>query len=202
MVSCSPLLFTLLFACYHLETSIGVSGHCIQQCQIHVDNNSTLWQHNRFHRLSRLEVLYFHGCLWMCGREMQLAVPDHCILVITEFYRHHLRHLCILCSVWRIRIVKYWCLYQSTFQGIECCMVTWCPVNYHIMTGKCFEGFCYPNKFLMDFQVVVNKAKECSYLFSIWGDIHKFNSCCFEGSGFKPVVLRPWPKYWISLAKK
>ena len=32
---------------------------------------------------------------------MQLAISGHCVLVTTEFHRHHLRHLYILCSVLR-----------------------------------------------------------------------------------------------------
>ena len=82
------------------------------------------------------------------------------------------------------------CLYQSTFQGIECCMVTSCLVKFCIMMSKGFEGFCYLSKILDELAVVANKAKECSYLCSIFGGFHQFNNCCFEGSGFIPVVLR------------
>ena len=32
VVSSSDHLFTLLFDVYHSETSVGVCGHCIQQC--------------------------------------------------------------------------------------------------------------------------------------------------------------------------
>ena len=47
----------------------------------------------------------------------------------------------------------------------------------------------------MNLLVVTNKAKECSYLFSMFvrGFI-SFIAAVLEGSGFIPIVLRTWPK--------
>ena len=65
---------------YHLETSTGLCGHCILQCQITVDSSSTSLQHSRFQRLPVQECSISARCWWMCGREMQLAILGHCVL--------------------------------------------------------------------------------------------------------------------------
>ena len=38
--------------------------------------------------------------------------------------------------------------------------------------GEGCEEFCYLSKILDDLAVVTNKAKECAYLFSIFGGFH------------------------------
>ena len=69
---------------------------------------------------------------------------------------------------WRILVVKDKCFFQSAFEGIECCMVTWCLGKFCMIMGKGCERFCYPIKILDELVVVTKFAKECSYLFSIF----------------------------------
>ena len=102
----------------------------------------------------------------------------------------------------RIWVVMDRCFYQSTFQGIECCVVTWSPGKICIMKGKGCDGFCYPSRTLDELAVVTNKAKVCPYLFNIFWGFISLITAVLEGNGFIPVLLRTWPKYWIYLVKE
>ena len=92
--------------------------------------------------------------------------------------------ICIYCvAFWRIWVVKDRCFYESAFEGIEFCMVTWCPGKFCIMMGKGYEGFCYLNIILDELAVVTNKAKECYYVFSIFRGFISLMAAVMEGSG-------------------
>ena len=55
---------------------------------------------------------------------MQLEVLGHHVPVTTELHMCHLRHLCILCSILKDLGSEGRSFYQSTFEGIECNVVT------------------------------------------------------------------------------
>ena len=62
------------------------------------------------------------------------------------------------------------------------------------MMSKGCEGFCYLSEILDVLAVVNNKAKEHSYLFSIFGAFISLIAAVLDESCFIPVVLRTWPK--------
>ena len=64
VVSSSDHVFNLLFAFLNqLEISLGVCGHCVQQCQIPVDSSSTLLQYSGLQKLPVLECSISIRCL-------------------------------------------------------------------------------------------------------------------------------------------
>ena len=94
----------------------------------------------------------------------------------------------------RIWVMEDWCFNQSTFKGIEWCVVTWCPGKFCIINSKGCEGCCYPSKVLDELMVLINKANECSYLYSILVGFISLTAVVLEGSGFIPVGLRSLPR--------
>ena len=102
----------------------------------------------------------------------------------------------------RVWVVKDRCFQQCTFEGFECCEVTWCPGKLCIIMVKGCQQLCYASKILDELTVVTNKSQKCCYLFSILGGFMRLITAVLEGNGLMPVLLRAWPKYWISLAKK
>ena len=78
----------------HWGTSAKVCGHCTWWCHIPGDNSSILLWCNRHYRPLVQECSIYAECPWMCVKEMWLVILDHCVPVIAEHHRHHLRHLC------------------------------------------------------------------------------------------------------------
>ena len=105
-------------------------------------------------------------------------------------------------ALWRIWVVKDRCFQQCTFEGVECCKMGWCPDKHCIVVSKGCQWLCYVSKIFNELTVVTNKSQECSELFSILGGFITLIAAVLEGSGLMSVLLRTWPKYWISLVKK
>ena len=159
MTSSSDHLFTLYFFFfffflhfYHLETSVKACVHCIQQCQIPVDSSSTLLQHSKCHRLLFSNAPFPLGVCECVGEKCNWKFLA--IMFLWQLRSTGIIWGTCVCYVafGRIWVVKDRCFYQSPFEGIECCEVTWRPGKLHIMMSEGCEGFCYLTKFLMNLQ--------------------------------------------------
>ena len=110
--------------------------------------------------------------------------------------------VCVYCIVlWRVWVVKDRCFQQCTFEGVNA--VRWIDVqtNY-IMASKGCQQLCYVSKIFDELVVLSTSPKNGLTWLTFLGGFISWIAAVLEGSGLMPVLLRTWPKYWISMTKK